>query len=81
MPYLLDQRGVCMPQIDQIDVVGDRTLLNIRRKDGKKRGRKLVLREDADIYVAVLARVAPGGGAEQPNFRGAIAQRIKDDAA
>jgi len=39
------------------------------------------LRQDADIYIAVLARVASGRGAEQPNFRGAIAQRIKDDAA
>ena len=39
------------------------------------------MRQDADIYVAVLARVASGRGAEQPNFRGTIAQGIKDDAA
>src|SRR5437667_10719494 len=67
-PYLLDQCRGRTPQVDQIDVIRDRALLDLLRERGEKLRWQVGPRQDGDIDVAVLHYLATGAGAEQPHL-------------
>ena len=55
-----------MPQIDQIDIIGNRALLDVGFELGEKAAGHLIARQDRDVDVAMLPRLAARARTEQP---------------
>jgi hypothetical protein len=72
---------VGVPQVDEIDILGDRALLDIGRKLGKETSGKIITRQDRDIDVAMLALIPPSARTEQPHRRVMLAEGTQHHAA
>lgn len=72
--HFINEAGSSAPQIDDIDVVGDRTLFDALPKVREEIGRQFVARQDRDVDVAVLQNLAARAGAEQPHLGIVLAQ-------
>jgi hypothetical protein len=69
LDHLRNQDRIGVTQIDQIHLVGDRALLDVGVELSKEPGGKVVSRQDRDVDVAVLPRIAACAGSEQPYRR------------
>ncbi len=70
-----DQRRVRVPQIDQIDIIGDRALLDVGIELGEETYGQIIPRQDRDVDVTVLPHVAARTRPEQPYRRIMLAER------